>query len=126
MSEVPADVLARYSRFPDQVTASGPAEEFLRLACLSYSDDDDPARWAQARQILVANPQIVQGSVNVAAAVADAQALRRTLASDPAAASRRRASASECGCLGCLTGPSSPSPKTPVSTVNGVAWLCQR
>jgi len=87
VSQVPADVLARYSRFPDQVTASGPAEEFLRLACLSYSDDD-PARWAQARQILAANPRIVEGSGNVAAAVADAQALRRILAGDPAAASR--------------------------------------
>lgn len=88
MSEVPADVLARYSRFPDQVTASGPAAEFLRLACLTYSDDDDPARWAQARQILAANPRIVEGSVHVAAAVADPQALRRTLAGDLDAASR--------------------------------------
>ena len=87
MAEVPADVLARCSRFPDQVTASGPTAEFLRLACLTYCDDD-PARWAQARQILADNPRIVEGSVHVAAAVADPQALGRTLAGDPAAASR--------------------------------------
>jgi ankyrin repeat protein len=87
VSEVPADVLARYSRFPDQATASGPAAQFLRLACLNYSDDD-PTRWAQARQIVAANPQIVEGSANVAAAVGDTQALRRILARDPAAAGR--------------------------------------
>jgi ankyrin repeat protein len=87
VAEVPADVLARYSRFPDRVTATGPADDFLRLACLCYADDD-PARWAQAREILQASPGIVEGNVHVAAATGAAEELRRVLAADPAAARR--------------------------------------
>jgi ankyrin repeat protein len=87
VAEVPADVLARYSRFPDRVTATGPADDFLRLACLCYADDD-PARWPQAREILNANPGIVDGNVHVAAATGAAEELRRVLAADPAAARR--------------------------------------
>jgi ankyrin repeat protein len=87
VAEIPADVLARYSRFPDQVTATGTADEFLRLACLSYADDD-PARWAEGREILRANPGIVDGNVHVAAATGSVEELRRILAADPSAASR--------------------------------------
>jgi hypothetical protein len=85
---VPLDVLARYSRVPDQVTAGGPADEFLRLACLTYSDADDPARWARAAEILRADPRILDGNVHVAAAAADAAELGRILTAAPAAASR--------------------------------------
>ena len=73
MAEVPAAVLARYSRFPEQASAHGPEDEFLRLACLNYSDDDDPARWAAALEILRASPGIVEGNACVAAAAADAR-----------------------------------------------------
>jgi ankyrin repeat protein len=88
VANVPPDVLARYSRVPEQATASGPADEFLYLACLTYSDKDDPARWAQANEVLRANPGLAQGNVYVAAATADTEALRRVLAQDPEAASR--------------------------------------
>jgi ankyrin repeat protein len=87
MAEVPAEVLARYSRFPDRVTASGPADEFLSLACLRYADDE-PGRWARAREILREHPEVISGNAHVAAAVADPEALRRVLADDPAAARR--------------------------------------
>jgi ankyrin repeat protein len=87
MGEVPAEVLARYSRFPDQVTASGRADEFLSLGCLRYADDE-PARWARAGEILRAHPEIIGGNAHVAAAAADPRALRRVLAGDPAAARR--------------------------------------
>ncbi len=48
------DVLERYSRVPHRQAVGGPiadegalVDEFLRLACLVYSNDD-PARWQRA------------------------------------------------------------------------------
>jgi ankyrin repeat protein len=85
------EVVAQYSRFPGRVVAVGQADlagTFLRLACLSYEDEDQPARWAEARQILMEHPVITAGNVHVAAAAADTRALRRILAADPAAARR--------------------------------------
>ncbi|HEX4287598.1 MAG TPA: ankyrin repeat domain-containing protein [Trebonia sp.] len=82
------EVVTRYSRFPERMAAGGgPAEEFLRLACLTYADDE-PGRWAQARRLLDLNPAIAAGDVHVAAATADAGELRRVLAADPGAARR--------------------------------------
>src|SRR5712691_13471826 len=87
MADVPAEVLRRYSRYPDQVIATRLADEFLALACLNYANDE-PRRWARAREILDAHPEITAGNPHVAAAVADPEALRRVLADDPAAARR--------------------------------------
>ena len=82
------EVVTRYSRFPDRMTAdSGPAEAFLRLACLAYADDQ-PERWDEARRLLHGNRGIVTGNVYVAAATADVGELRRVLAADPGAARR--------------------------------------
>jgi ankyrin repeat protein len=82
------EVVTRFSRFPERMTADGgPAAEFLRLACLTYADDQ-PERWAQARRLLELNPGIAAGDVYVAAAAADAGQLRRILAADPGAARR--------------------------------------
>jgi ankyrin repeat protein len=82
------EVVTRYSRFPERMTADGdPAEEFLRLACLTYADDK-PERWDQARRLLDGNRGIVTGNVHVAAATADTGELRRILAGDPGAARR--------------------------------------
>ena len=84
------EVVERYSRFPARMAAAGPgapADEFLRLACLSY-EDDEPERWAQARQILAEHPEITQVSVHAAAAAADVPRLATFLAADPGAARR--------------------------------------
>src|ERR1700750_1008251 len=61
------EVVERYSRFPSRMAAepdnpASPASEFLRLACLYY-EDDEPGRWAQARQILLDQPEITRLSV---------------------------------------------------------------
>jgi hypothetical protein len=69
------------------MTAGGPADEFLRLGCLYY-EDDQPERWAQARRVLAAHPGITRLSVHAAAAAADVPRLRAHLAGDRAAASR--------------------------------------
>ena len=79
------EVVERYSRFPGRMTADGPAGEFLRLGCLYY-EDDQPQRWAQARQILAEHREITQASVYAAAAAADVSRLARTSPRDPAAA----------------------------------------
>jgi hypothetical protein len=82
------EIVTRYSRFPDRVTADAdPAVEFLRLACLTYADDQ-PERWDEARRLLDLDRGIAAGNVYVAAATADAGQLRRVLAADPGAACR--------------------------------------
>ena len=84
------EVIERYSRFPDRVTADDPAslaDQFLRLVTLYY-DDDQPERWAEGRRLLAEHPEITRDSVHAAAAAADTAALRRILAADPAAARR--------------------------------------
>jgi ankyrin repeat protein len=81
------ELLTRYSRFPERVATDSDAGTFLRLACLSYYDDE-PGRWEQARRILERAPELAAGDVSVAAATADVGALRRVLAADPGAARR--------------------------------------
>jgi ankyrin repeat protein len=83
------EVVERYSRFPDRMTTGpgNPADEFLRLACLYY-EDDEPGRWAQARQILLDHPEITRLSVCAAAAAADLPRLVAHLAADRRAAAR--------------------------------------
>jgi ankyrin repeat protein len=81
------ELLTRYSRFPERVATDSDAGTFLRLACLSYYDDE-PGQWEQARRILERAPGLAEGNVYVGAATADADALHRVLAADPAAASR--------------------------------------
>src|SRR5690349_6987223 len=86
------EVVQRYSRFPNRMAAGSanpdnPANEFLRLACLYY-EDDEPGRWAQARQILLDPPESTRLSVCAAAAAADLPRLAAHLAADRRAAAR--------------------------------------
>jgi hypothetical protein len=81
------EVVERYSRFPERMAADNPADEFLRLGCLYYQDDQ-PQRWAQARQVLAAHPEITQASVYAAAATADVSRLGAHLAGHPGTALR--------------------------------------
>src|SRR5215475_14044441 len=89
------EVISRYARSPHHAPAGGPvttesarAEEFLRLACLTYGDDD-AARRQQARELLAAHPQIATASIHTVAAVGDVAAAAALLADDPAQASAR-------------------------------------
>jgi hypothetical protein len=89
------EMLQQYTRTPPVASANGAAgspagelgDEFLQLACLWY-EDDQPDRWAQARQLLAAHPGLTQGHVHAAAAAADVPALRAILAADSGAARR--------------------------------------
>jgi hypothetical protein len=74
------ETVKRLTRAPDTVgTADDPVHEFLRLACLTYGDADHPDRWAGARQVLDAHPDLPARSLHVAAAVGDADAVRTHL-----------------------------------------------
>jgi ankyrin repeat protein len=96
----------RYSSWPklkqfvDQVSELGrrpgdvgeladPADEFLRLACMTYADDGGEPRFRAARELLTAHPDITDASGWAAAATADVAALRVHLERDPDLASRR-------------------------------------
>jgi len=77
------DVVERFKRSPHtRAQASDPVDEFLRLACLTYSQDD-PARWAAAERMLT--PEIARGSLHAAAAAGDVEATRALLGAGDAA-----------------------------------------
>lgn len=95
------------------------AEEFCRLACLTYSADDDPARRARARQMLAADRSLVVGSLGAAAVAADLGEVRRLLREDPAPASAT-AGSSTWGPLFVLAG-SRLDPDVPEALVLGIA-----
>ena len=88
-----AELRRRLTRDPtvDPTGPQDPADEFCRLACLVYSELDGPDRWARAREILAAHPEIVAASIAAAAAAADPDAIAALLAGDP------RAATVECG-----------------------------
>jgi hypothetical protein len=82
------ELVERYSRSPHhQATAetvsegSSLADEFLRLACLNYGEDD-PTRWQRATELLEASPQLAHANIYTAAAVGDIAAAQELLAAD--------------------------------------------
>jgi ankyrin repeat protein len=89
---------ARMRRYVQVVTArawapglpapehEAPPDRFLRLACLTYSDDG-PANRAAAARLLAEYPELPRHNVFVAAACAEAVEVRRHLAGRKAAAS---------------------------------------
>ncbi|GAA5031339.1 hypothetical protein GCM10023258_29420 [Terrabacter aeriphilus] len=83
---------ARLSRDPvvlDPVGSShDPALLVPALACLTYTDRDEPARWARAVELLAAHPDLPRTDVAVAATVGDVAALRAHVSADRAAAVR--------------------------------------
>ena len=79
-------VTARSWSPPDQPPASeAMPDRFLRLACLTYSDDDGSDQAAAAR-LLVMHPELPETSIAVAAACADSDRVAAFLAADPALA----------------------------------------
>jgi hypothetical protein len=86
------ELVQEYARSPhDQpigetlVDEEALADEFLRLACLTYGGDD-PDRWRSARELLTANPWLARASIHTIAATGDVSAARELLHRDPAQA----------------------------------------
>jgi hypothetical protein len=84
------EIVTRFARFPARMN-SGPAvsaaDEFLRLACLNY-EDDQPERRERGLALLRSQPGLTLDSACAAAAAADVGALQRILSADPGSASR--------------------------------------
>jgi hypothetical protein len=92
---------ARLKRYLETVTehgwetalAAAPADdqavEFCRLACLTYTREDGPARWAQARRLLADHPDLTKANIWAAAAAARPDDVARLLAEDPGRATER-------------------------------------
>jgi hypothetical protein len=88
------ELTPRYSRSPHSQPVGEPirdqqelVHEFLRLACLTYGGDD-PARWAKARELLAAEPELATATIHTIAAVGEVAAARELLERDPDAANR--------------------------------------
>jgi hypothetical protein len=80
------ETLAEYTRVPDEVGATDDlADEFIRLACLNYGDDNVERRLG-ARRLLAEHPDVARSTIFTAAANADADEVRRRLAADPSLA----------------------------------------
>jgi ankyrin repeat protein len=77
-----------YGRAPAHAQESSePVDEFLRLACLNYGDDD-PARWRRATEMLDADPELGRANLWAAAAAGDLDSARALIDADPGAVNR--------------------------------------
>jgi hypothetical protein len=77
------ELVAALARSPHEVGPSdSAADEFLRLACLTYGDDD-PGRWAQAERMLAAAPGLATANLATIAAVGAVDAARELLDREP-------------------------------------------
>jgi len=79
---------ARTWTWADAAGPEAPGEQVLRLACLTWTQHDDPGAWRRARALLDADPGLTATSTAVAAVAADVDALREQLSRDPGAATR--------------------------------------
>jgi hypothetical protein len=87
------ELVARYARSPHEQPVGEPladepavVNEFLRLACLTYGDDD-PDRFRRAASLLQEHDWLQSASIHTIAATGDLDAARELLARDPSQAS---------------------------------------
>ena len=66
-------------RQPLEPRSDDDANKFLRLACITYFDDDHPSRRERARQLLAEKPHIAKANIYTAAAVGDVAAVAELL-----------------------------------------------
>ncbi|GAA2909773.1 hypothetical protein Acy02nite_25310 [Actinoplanes cyaneus] len=65
------------------VPATAPADEFCRLACLTYGREDGPERRARAREVLTRHPGLTTNHIWAAAAAGRPDDVARLLAARP-------------------------------------------
>ncbi|HUR48581.1 MAG TPA: ankyrin repeat domain-containing protein [Acidimicrobiales bacterium] len=83
MAEVVEEIV-RWTRNPHRVEESADeADEFLRLACLTYGGDD-LERHRQAQAMLAAKPELNERGIHAAAAAGNLEVVERLIAADPA------------------------------------------
>ncbi len=71
------------SASPERNDAEGRTGDFLRLACLTQGTQDHPSRWARARSMLDAHPELSRVSIYAAAVAGDVSALGTFLKAEP-------------------------------------------
>jgi ankyrin repeat protein len=86
------ETVSEYARSPHEQAVGEPiaddqglADEFLRLACLNYGNDD-PARRRRAAELLASHPELASAGIHTAAAASAAEAVRSFLERDPSTA----------------------------------------
>ena len=87
------ELVAGYTRSPHHELVGGPlpdeaavVDEFLRLACLNYGDDD-PERFRRAQALLEAHDWLGRATIHAIAATGDADGAGELLDDDPPQAS---------------------------------------
>jgi ketosteroid isomerase-like protein len=87
------ELVARYARSPHEQPVGKPltddqavVDEFLRLACLTYGDDD-PDRFRRAQALLEQHDRLARASIHTIAATGDVDAARELLDRDGSQAS---------------------------------------
>lgn len=87
------ELVARYARSPHEQPVGEPmtddqavVDEFLRLACLTYGDDD-PDRFRRAQALLEQHDWLERASIHTIAATGEVDAARELLERDPSLAS---------------------------------------
>ncbi|HET7050318.1 MAG TPA: ankyrin repeat domain-containing protein [Solirubrobacteraceae bacterium] len=87
------ELVGRYARSPHKQPVGGPLsderaiiDEFLRLACLTYGDDE-PARLRRAHSMLEEHDWLARATIHTIAAAGEVDAARGLLDRDPAQAS---------------------------------------
>ena len=87
------ELVARYARSPHEQPVGGPltdeqavVDEFLRLACLNYGDDD-PDRFRRAQSLLEQHDWLARANIHTIAATGEADAARELLDRDRSQAS---------------------------------------
>ena len=65
---------------PLEPKSADDANRFLRLACITYFDDDHPSRRVRARQLFAEKPHLAKANIYTAAAVGDVVAVADFLA----------------------------------------------
>ena len=87
------ELVERYARSPHHELVGGPltddqavVDEFLRLACLNYGDDD-PDRFRRAASLLQEHEWLARASIHTIAATGEVDAARELLDHDPSRAS---------------------------------------
>jgi RimJ/RimL family protein N-acetyltransferase/ketosteroid isomerase-like protein len=87
------ELVSRYARSPHEQPVGGPladaeavVDEFLKLACLTYGDDE-PERLSRARDLLDQHNWLARASIHTIAATGDVTAAAELLDRDPGQAS---------------------------------------
>jgi ketosteroid isomerase-like protein len=87
------ELVARYTRSPHEQPVGGPladeqavVDEFLRLACLTYGDDD-PDRLRRAESLLQEHEWLARASIHTISATGDLEAARELMDRDRSQAS---------------------------------------